>query len=1039
VGQQVVGDGTLFRLETNPITERNELTIIADEDGESVAPGDSLTQREKFALLFDTIKDSAPTIAPTGTDATFVPPFPLVPRNAALSVQFSDLLDHSRITRDTVRLAVGSPPLTGFEARVIPDLNHGAFVSGLFHTTRVLIDTTVSQFEGGGVALALNSVGMPAGPGAGVINAAIRIPTRPDASIGQFIVIRNRTGGLVQFTDNGPTQDNATQDVVRAFRTGSPSDPNNGFLRDDESPTIRGVQPVTLPSTPQVTAADESLGDIVAPAQPGLNDRVFLAAIDFSTAACAQTPAVGDFLIVNGATVPEIFAVVTRPAAPPQGSVALDVRVRLVRDAGADEADLDLLASEFAAAVTGRFESSFRSGPGVVPECFLQISPPPGLPPTGEVSTKPRISVRFSEPMDPESVLPFDNFRLDRESTPPTPDQVVIGTVTADPTLREFRFATVTALNHTAAASSRTYFFNVVGGADGITDLAGNPLLEALPPAVPITVSAGQPMKSTGGIALRFHVFNEFGLDDGAMTPTPFPEVRDGQIQRDIDAGVLLPREVQRGSLTVTPAIVSLGTFSPSVNCGSILTPAATATPFHPLGSRMMTLWRYCDLGMGLFDEDTINIDVEGLSWTPLGGTVSTAFFSKFEIELAHSAQLPDGGSNAAPGAFPNSGLNKQYDSNVLNDPDNTPRVVHPRDRGYLVTPTDVFMGADGQVMAPYPLNRDVPASQFRYYTWRDTAILGQGGNMGGGTEPIDWLTTSALTGGVCLDAQNSTGDLMNGVFPQTIHNPGQVPSIGLPLLMDFKCFPEPVGASNIPSTFFTDTGLGALLFQPFFRLFSTGGFTASGQPVTKNPDAELSATGGLNNDTLSLFPLTDCPTGNPVPQGAPIPGNGADNVAYFGQLDYVRRISRTYTRWFDTGATLASFPRFSMPIVEPAPGDQPTGTAVVLAFRGADSVSGADITNASFLDEYGDPFNGRVFVTDNMMTCNDPSDDIFTTITSDVVPVFTNGDNTWKDDISEIDGSRFFQVRITFVSNAATMPPLTPELSSLAVPFEVD
>jgi hypothetical protein len=44
------------------------------------------------------------------------------------------------------------------------------------------------------------------------------------------------------------------------------------------------------------------------------------------------------------------------------------------------------------------------------------------------------------------------------------------------------------------------------------------------------------------------------------------------------------------------------------------------------------------------------------------------------------------------------------------------------------------------------------------------------------------------------------------------------------------------------------------------------------------------------------------------------------------------------------------------------------------------------------------------------------------------------NGDLTWKNSLSAIQGAKYFQVRVSFVSNAETL--LTPSLSALGFAF---
>ncbi len=983
VNQALATDGVNYRLETNPITQKSELTIIADEDGDYIVPLDAITQETRFQLLFDAIADGATVLDINGTDSSSLPPFPLVPRNAAFSLRFSDLLDASKITPDTVGLATGVPPVFSTEARVFPDRNFGAFLNGTFHPTRVIVDTTVSEFEASAGVLAVNSLGMPAGVSSGVASGALRIPTFPSSAVGQFEVLRNLSGHAVEFTNNGPNEINSTLDVVRAFRAGTRADANNGFLIDSEAPTVRGIQTVSIPSAPMVVPPDASLGEIAIGTDP---DRVFLVTLDYQTQSCAQTPRVGDLLTVSGTQVPQVFAEVTLAAAPPQGGIATDVRVRLVRFPLT--ATSQTLADEFVLATTGQFESTFVPGPGLTGECFLQISPPPALPPSRGVSKSPRISLRFSEAIDPDSIRPFDNLRLDRITGTPTPTDIVVGTISHTPDLREFRYTPTTPLNHTQNDANNQYFFNLAGSAGGVTDLAGNPLVATLPADVPLTIDASTTTSESGGIVLRFDTINEFGLVD--VNSNPIPEVR-GQFRRDLTRGVIEARAVTRASHVVdgftNPMFYFVGA------------PAAPQpTPLSRFGSRLQTLWRYCDVGIDLLDEDNANIDIEGISWAPVVLSVSTAFYPEFEMTLTHSSRLPDEASPLDSGLLP------AFDQNVLIDPDNPRKVVHGKEDGYLVDPSRQFTTENGTLMVPYPMNQTGSPDSFDYFTWRDTAIVGVGGADGLGAEVLGFLQTAQLFGLIppdtaCFDATNA----------QPIYPAGGVRSLALPLLMEFKCY---TGTSQSDS----NNPLSFQMGGTSFRAYSTGGsLGAGGQSIQKNPDSELVASG------LS--------TGG-------LPGN--DSVAYAGQFDSVIRVSRVHTRWFDTGVTNAGFPLYSPAIIEPAAFDQPAGTSVTVAYRGATSVAGTDVPDASLYDAYGDPLNITV-IDDNMMTCLDPADDTFMggnplVITGNIAPVFLMGDATWKSDITELNGAQFIQARISFTSNSATLQ--VPEVSTFAISF---
>jgi hypothetical protein len=165
---------------------------------------------------------------------------------------------------------------------------------------------------------------------------------------------------------------------------------------------------------------------------------------------------------------------------------------------------------------------------------------------------------------------------------------------------------------------------------------------------------------------------------------------------------------------------------------------------------------------------------------------------------------------------------------------------------------------------------------------------------------------------------------------------------------------------------------------------------------VFKNPDLEDSADGGYN------------PNSNPP--GAATPGN--DNSFYIGQVDLVTRVSRTHSVWFDAGGL--TNPNYQPPIVEPAPEDLPSGTSIVIHYRGAsiNSVTGSPsiLNSPALIDLYGEKDGGSGNI------------------------IFKDNDPSWHEDISSINGEQFFQIRMTFISNAAT--DQTPWLSTLAFAY---
>ena len=107
---------------------------------------------------------------------------------------------------------------------------------------------------------------------------------------------------------------------------------------------------------------------------------------------------------------------------------------------------------------------------------------------------------------------------------------------------------------------------------------------------------------------------------------------------------------------------------------------------------------------------------------------------------------------------------------------------------------------------------------------------------------------------------------------------------------------------------------------------------------------------------------------------------------------------------------------QYSAPVIEPRASDQPEGTSVVLDYRGASTLTNTVLlTDSIGLDAYG-----------NRVTTGTSGG------TGD--PTFFNGDATWKSSLTTLNGARFFQVRITFISNAETN--LSPQLSALGFTY---
>jgi len=214
------------------------------------------------------------------------------------------------------------------------------------------------------------------------------------------------------------------------------------------------------------------------------------------------------------------------------------------------------------------------------------------------------------------------------------------------------------------------------------------------------------------------------------------------------------------------------------------------------------------------------------------------------------------------------------------------------------------------------------------------------------------------------------------------------VPSFGLPLLVELKCFPSDLAVGL--NSFDVSTA-NSLVSTPNFRAYSAGGVNTVGGLEVVLPDSEDVPQGGFN--------------ANSAPPGRRTTTT-ADGVFYIGQLDTVVRVSRMHTVWLDSGNLVS--PTWLTPILDPANTAQPTGTQVLLEFRGTQNFS--TLTgpfNAANLDVFGNPVPSTLYSTT-------PTD--------------------WSTDVTIGNTRRYLQMRMTFFNNIST--GTSPELNAVVLPF---
>ncbi len=960
VREDVQSDGVDYSLEVNPATQAARLVVLRPSRIPAAGEAPETRAPDFVALLEAAQRDLAP-IVPKPDDGTGTAPFSFVPRNACVVLRFSDCLRDdagaAHELRETVKLFEGYRPSRPFAARILFDPNHGGVVDGAFHSTRVLVDLTVSEAEALAGAGVVNPSGLPASlPAREDPNVSIRLPTRVVEAAGQFALLRGLSGATLSEKGNGPVAASPAaalfgvaseeRQVVRAFRAGNGGDLNSGFLLDLEPPEVIGSWSLAVAN--------------VRPDPDGELGFGFLVDVRFASV-CADVLSAGDTLAVGGT-----FLEVVEDTRAPESGAVVDVRVRALSAAPLSVSSLFGNGVRFA---------PFDAASPVPVGCWVSFSPLPDVVPTRGVSTTARVAVRFSEPMDSRSASPFDTFYLVRgesRGTLPRSNNIVVGSIAASRDARSFAYTPLLPLQHTAGLAE-FYHLRI----EGLTDLAGNALRDALPP-IDFELNASAPTESNASVVLRFSSLDEIAPVDPIVGVSD--DIR-GQVFFDNERGVIRPRAVSFASYGANA----------SHPVPSVMIPfrLGVQTPLTPFGSRLMTLWRYCDFGWNPADESKFDLDVYGLSWAPVGGGVLNDYFERFEVLLSHSRFLPDEALNPVTPfvMHPTSGLRgapTPFAENIIADDASPQTVVHERSLGYRIRPTDVFLGEGGIPLVPYPVNR-TPGVPWTTFTWRDTASSIVDGRGGAGV-PLD------IESGPPVGVLPANG--LGSMWP-----PGGVPSVGLPLLMEFRCYPSDTGIGLNPLDVSLALNSSA---HPSFRVFSSGGVNANGQIVRRNPDAELVPRGGFN------------------PRSKPNAGVATtltdDNTFYIGQIDVVTRVSRAHTVWIDTER---SAPVYRTPVLSPSNDEQPGSSRVVLDFRGASALPGRAATagvDARTLNAYGNAIDTR----------ETPPRELS-------LPYVPSGAE-WRSAIAEIDSARYFQMRLTFLNDIDE--GLEAELSSLGIAF---
>lgn len=954
----------------NPVTQREVLTILAPyQDAQG-----RITPR--FERLLESARTGLASLGTKGWVANGT--YTRVGRNGGIRLEFSEYLDPSTVNRLTIQVVVNGR-IADVRYIVKEGVNTAGEPIGV-----VLIDPTITPQDSANFLIGENGVGYEASESGIEPNAAIRIPTTIEPLYGQTQVITNREGNrTLALTNSDPFElsDGLSPVMLRVFRTGNADDPANGFLKDQQRPSLQADL------TSDVLLATD-LGD--------------LAEITYRVRAinCRPiTPKVGDVLTVGDAIVlvSEVVNAADRNAVVVRGPVLTGT----MRYGDFSARPLDAALTTFYTQADIDYQM-----------CWVRFDPEPAVLPATGIDPYATVSVRFSEPIDPNTVRSLSSFVLhsydddadleagdfnagfqlgvesvgnfiDRllgytvEDNPDTPTvengsgRIMLGPISVTADSRTFTLAPSAGLTDSfGEGGDLNIAVALRDRADGILDLAGNPLgfgdFVAGSDLQTERISVVNP-PSDRYFALRLNSIDENG--DG------FPEYLGQYVP---GAGVMRGRDLIRFSRQADPAS------NPFIGQRAAFLQAGVATPLNPAGAVLMTCFGYHLLGFGVKSPGEYNLDVEGLSWAPFGGTVLDDVYDRYSVALGHSNRYPDDYINPTTG-YPDwdkSGLRKngEFDLNILgfNQGEADEKIMF--DRAYFLNGADTYIADSGVIYAPWPEFDDT-------YTWRDNSF------------PAD------LTGG-----PNATFGIPPAVVEQdVIYEAAEWPSVVAPLLVRFRCYPRGdfvgfngfqvqimVPSSNVPS----------------YRVFSFGG--NGGDLVV--PDIPQSGTE---------------PTGGFATGGGTQRGFGPE--LYWSNIDFVVRVSRVFTHIFALGGT---FDGVGTQVLEPVV--QPDGTELTVEWRGYEQVdtsacavdAATPLRDASSqFDDYGN-YIGSAISRDRLRDPPVQGDDYCATV-SDPSP--------WTTDVDSLAAEtkwKYFQLRITFVSN--TEKNLSPSLDAYGFSWTV-
>tara|TARA_B110000467_G_scaffold158497_1_gene174751 strand:+ start:479 stop:3664 length:3186 start_codon:yes stop_codon:yes gene_type:complete len=965
IRENITADGEDYDFFINPISQKEILTILHVPNS---GTGD-------FENALDAATSNLPTLKELGTESQG--PFVKVPRNAAIRLEFTEHVAPETVNRQTVRVLAGSS-IEGFDNLEVKYVVKDEFDLTGNPVGVIIIDPTISEIDSSNSAsgLTVNGIGLPESTDTETPNLKIYIPSVVNVFANQTMVLRNKSltqDFSLSLNESGDTIIEPHEFIgidpvsIRVIRSGNSADDYNGFLKDVVLPKLISEQRVTVSSVVELGATQR----ILTYSNNALGCQGIL-------------PKAGDVfdLSVDG-QLQNAFVQITAivDSSDPTAYIARGTLI---------SGDLPATSSNLGAVLT----TAYSSQDSDYQLCFLSFTPEPAVLPATGVDPAATISVMFSEAMDSKTVRSLDSMVLATSNMvavnpldPIEPDaewvpgeetvadyldrlpgfgvgggsgRIMFGPVQSSGDARTYTLAPLAGITDAFGEGVDAQISLAIrAGTTGVLDLAGNPVGFSGFVAGHSGQSAVTDKLTVGGVAanIKYFALRGNGVDeDNDQSPE-----YGGQLGQYNGDGVLRGRAVNRFSRQADKTNTYVGQ--------RISFTAGIMTPLVPAGAVLHTLYGYHHLGFGLSNNQEYNLDVEGMSWSPFQGIVYDTTFDRYSIALAHSGRLPDDWIDPASGypAYNNSGLKRLssnlFDQNIYGfgeDPvahaelDETIVFDVPQ---YSISQANVYLANGGVAMYPWP-------DFSQTFTYRDTSLpLPDGNTLAGGNN----------ASGTSVD-NRGWGCPPRVVNEDRTYEKSLIPTIGLPLLMRYRCYVVGAEFGFNGSQVQIMVGSSAL---PAFRVFSWGGLTGSNWDFVV-PDADGAGSG-------------------PTPRGS-IKAYGPE--LHWGQVDFVTKVSNVYTHWFNAGGALDWFSNLTL---EPTPQQSNPGTSVEVEFRTSPAINVVNcIDETTPLEDASNAF------------------DAYGEYDDDIGCATVTAGSDWVSDPASLVSLQYpyFQLRFTFIAN---------------------